>query len=176
MLGFLSEKKFLEALAKLEAGLVSRFEEIDERLARAERSERRAKAALESLADDHEAALEILRRLYGQSPPTEALLSFAENFILWRQGHDESPETDLLAKKLDALLADFGLEAVAETGIPFDQDKHEACHTRFDPDQPENAVLEVVRPGFSVGGRVLRYASVVVNRPLSPPAQGDDHA
>jgi molecular chaperone GrpE len=179
MLGLLSEKKFLAAWDRLTGDLGQRLGELDERLgklderlARAERSERLARAALESLAADHEALRDLLGRLHSQAPATEALLSLAENFTVWQLAEGETPETALLAKKLAGLLAEFDLELIAELRVPFDPDRHEACHARFDPDLPENTVLEIVRPGFSVGGRVLRCASVVVNRPET---QGDDH-
>lgn len=165
MLGFISGKKFAAALETLENNLVRRLDELDERLLKAERSERRGRAAMESMVSDHDAMLTLLHRLESQSPPLEALFSFAENFILWRQAETSTPALEILDKKLAALLAGFGLELIAETRVPFDQNRHEASCVRFEPGLPENIVLELVRPGFSSSRRVLRYAAVVVNRP-----------
>ncbi|MDR0882160.1 MAG: nucleotide exchange factor GrpE [Candidatus Adiutrix sp.] len=168
MLGLLSEKKFYNALTEMRKALEVSMElgmaGLDERFQKNERQERRNRAALENMIDEHETMLGILRQLLEQSPPTAALLSFAESFALWRLAAPPAKEFEILADKLDALLNIFGLKLISETGVPFDPASHEACHVRFDPEQPENSVLEIIQPGFVSQGRVLRYATVVVNR------------
>jgi molecular chaperone GrpE len=95
-------------------------------------------------------------------------MAFSESFALWLQSAPDTPESRVLRAKLDALLEQFNLSIVAETGVPFDPSFHEACAVRSDPGRPEGYVLEVVRPGFASDGEVLRCAAVVVNRPLAP--------
>jgi hypothetical protein len=52
---------------------------------------------------------------------------------------------------------------------------HEACGVDFNPAYPENVVLEVVAPGFLLGGKLLRSAVVVVNRlTVKEPDEPDD--
>ena len=58
----------------------------------------------------------------------------------------------------------FDLTLVSERGVDFDSEKHEACGARCAPDHRDGSVLEIVRPGFLLRGKVLRCATVVVNR------------
>ncbi len=102
--------------------------------------------------------------------PVKAVMTFAESFAQWSASARPSPEISMLGRKLDALLAAFGLELYGQPGDHFDPALHEACGTRHAADFAENALLEVLRPGFrSSGGVVLSYALVVVNRPEAEP-------
>ena len=67
----------------------------------------------------------------------------------------------------------YGLSLVTDVGGVFDPDRHEACAARRSAARPEDTVLEVVRPGFLSKGKVLRYATVVVNRYDAEPEDGD---
>ena len=162
---FLSAKRAISALSELAGSLEKRLTDLDERLRNVERQERRSQAALENMLDQHESMLAYLQKMHEASPPTQALISFAEAFASWRQASPESPEKEVLSRRLDILLEQFDLELVAAPGVPFNPELHEACHARFEPDLPGNSVLEIVRAGFLSHGRVLRYASVIVNRP-----------
>jgi molecular chaperone GrpE len=137
---------------------------MSEHLQQSIRQERRNQAALESLFENQKAELSILRRMQEESQALKALMAFAESFALWRQSQQDTPEFRVLWAKLTELLNRFGLEILIETGIPFDPSFHEACSVRCDPGVPEGYVLEVIRPGFSSDGEVLRYATVIVNR------------
>ncbi|MDR1133675.1 MAG: nucleotide exchange factor GrpE [Synergistaceae bacterium] len=170
MFGFGSmEKRISEKIEKLEGKIAARFSDrldgVDERLQQSIRQERRNQAALESVFENQKAELTMLRSIRNESKALKALMTFAESFVLWYQSQPDSPEFQVLRAKLAALLDLFGLEILAEAGVHFDPSFHEACAARFDPDKPEGCVLEVVRPGFVSGGEILRYASVVVNRP-----------
>jgi molecular chaperone GrpE len=59
-----------------------------------------------------------------------------------------------------------GLQAVMGQmdGEPFDPERHEAIAVRTSPEAPDQTVLEVQRPGFALGSRVIRPAQVVVAR------------
>lgn len=172
MFGFLRQKDLAAGLAGLEETLAGRLGELEEGARRAERLTRRSLAALETLAEEQRLQGAALERLSARAPGREALLALAESLALWRLASPPGAEMDVLAAKLDALLAEFGLKLIAETGRDFDPDLHQACDVREDPDRPDNTVLEVVRPGFLADGRVLRWASVVVNR--RPESGGDD--
>ncbi|MDR1947580.1 MAG: nucleotide exchange factor GrpE [Desulfovibrio sp.] len=167
MLGFLSAKNFASVLSELAVSLETRLDGLDERLQNIERRERRSQAALENMLDQHASMLAYLQKMYSSSPPTEAAISFAEAFASWHRASPDSPEMEILSRRLNILLEQFGLELIADVGVPFNPDRHEACHVRFEPDIPINSVLEIVRAGFLSHGRVLRYASVIVNRPNS---------
>jgi molecular chaperone GrpE (heat shock protein) len=159
--------KIEELREKIEAHLSVRIGEIDERIQQSIRQERRNQAALQGIFENQRTELSILRVMRDESKALKALMAFAEGFALWRQSQPDSPELQVLWSKLSALLDQFGLEILTETGVPFDPALHEACATRFDPDEPEGYVLELIRPGFSSGGEILRCASVVINRPIA---------
>lgn len=151
-----------EMAAKSEERLSGHLAALEEMLQDARRQERRRQMALETLLENQNDLLEILRRL--EEPDLDALMGFAENFALARAAWPETPESAVLSGRLDRLLDRFGLKLSDDRGAVFDPDRHEACLARCEPDQPDNVVLEVVRPGFMRNGRVLRPATVVVNR------------
>jgi molecular chaperone GrpE (heat shock protein) len=157
-------EKIEELAGKIEAQFSERFDKIDEHLQQSARQERRNQAALESVFENQKAGLSMLRRLNDDSQAFKALMAFAESFALWRTSQPDTPESRVLGAKFAALLEQFGLEVISETGVPFDPSAHEACAARFDPDEPDGYVLEVIRPGFSSNGEVMRCAAVVVNR------------
>lgn len=56
----------------------------------------------------------------------------------------------------------FGVETINPKGEPFNPEFHEAVTMLPMPDQKSNSVLEVVQIGFSLNGRLVRPAMVVV--------------
>ena len=71
--------------------------------------------------------------------------------------------TRMIFGKLTAYLKTKGLEKIEAKGEPFDTELHEAV-TMF-PVQDEELkgkVVDVVQTGYTLGGKVLRYAKVVV--------------
>lgn len=88
------------------------------------------------------------------------------------QDDEERPRSlreglDLLEIRIANLQRSFDLRPIRSVGLAFDDRLHEARGVRFDPAQPEGVVLEELLPGFTLGGRVVRPALVVVNRPNS---------
>ena len=63
-------------------------------------------------------------------------------------------------------------ERVGAAGEPFDPERHEAVEVRVSDDLPDRTVVDVVRSGFALGGRVLRPALVVVSRRRSARTDG----
>jgi len=56
----------------------------------------------------------------------------------------------------------FGVETINPKGEPFNPEFHEAVTMLPMPDQESNSVLEVVQIGFTLNGRLVRPAMVVV--------------
>jgi molecular chaperone GrpE len=79
----------------------------------------------------------------------------------WAQG------IALLRSRLDATLAGLGLEPVGTVGEPFDPTRHEAVFHEPDPAANGHVVALVIRPGYRLGGRLLRPAEVVVRGPVA---------
>ena len=71
--------------------------------------------------------------------------------------------TGLIYEKLFAYLKSKGLEVIDAVGKDFDTDFHEAV-TQFPApsEDMKGKVIEVVQTGYTYGGKVLRYAKVVV--------------
>ena len=75
----------------------------------------------------------------------------------------------MVLTQLKTALANHGLKEVNPVGAPFDANLHESISAQPSAEIPEGSVVTVVRPGFTLNGRLLRPASVVVS---SGPAGG----
>lgn len=68
-----------------------------------------------------------------------------------------------IANLLRDVLRKEGLDAIAETGVAFDPRVHDAVvHEPGEEGQHDPIVIEVLRPGYEVKGKVLRPAMVKV--------------
>ncbi|MBI2196240.1 nucleotide exchange factor GrpE [Candidatus Daviesbacteria bacterium] len=77
---------------------------------------------------------------------------------------------ELAVKELNQVLQSEGLEQIVSDG-QFDPNLHEAVDTQAGED---NKILKVVRKGYTLNGKVLRPAAVVVGRRHSGEEQSDD--
>ena len=66
--------------------------------------------------------------------------------------------------QMDSVLQRQGAQRIGEPGEPFDPERHDAVAVRASDEAPDQTVLEVQRPGFMLGARVVRPAQVVVAR------------
>lgn len=71
---------------------------------------------------------------------------------------------ELAVKEFEQVLTQEGLEQIVAEG-PFDPSLHEAVDTKEGED---NKILEVVRKGYNLNGKVLRPAQVVVGKKYPP--------
>jgi len=62
------------------------------------------------------------------------------------------------------VLAKFQIEQLDPVGEPFDPSYHEAVTMLENPDVEPNTVLQVMQKGYTLSGRLLRAAMVVVAR------------
>ena len=71
--------------------------------------------------------------------------------------------TEMIFGKLTSFLKGKGLERIEDKGADIDTELHEAV-TTFPAPTPEQKgkVIDVVQTGYTLGGKVLRYAKVVV--------------
>lgn len=65
-------------------------------------------------------------------------------------------------KLLSAALERFGIAEIDPVGEPFDPERHEAINMQPSADAEPGSVLSVVQKGYSLNGRLLRPAMVVV--------------
>jgi molecular chaperone GrpE len=80
-----------------------------------------------------------------------------------RDDADDSGLRSVLGQ-MEAILARYGVQRVGSVGEPFDPARHEAVEVRERDDVPDRTIVDVVRSGYAVGGRVVRPALVVVSR------------
>ena len=70
---------------------------------------------------------------------------------------------DMVLVQLRSALATHGLKEINPAGQPFDPHQHESISHQPSADVKEEHVLTVVRTGYSLNGRLLRPAAVVVS-------------
>ena len=70
---------------------------------------------------------------------------------------------DMVLSQLKTALSNHGLKEINPVGQPFDPHQHEAISHQPSNEVKEEHVLTVVRTGYSLNGRLLRPASVVVS-------------
>ncbi|MGQ9592163.1 MAG: nucleotide exchange factor GrpE, partial [Planctomycetota bacterium] len=66
----------------------------------------------------------------------------------------------MAARRLERTLEALGVREMLCAGERFDPHRMKAVETEIRGDLPEGQVIEVVRPGFVKGDRILRYAEV----------------
>ncbi len=110
-------------------------------------------------------------RLFGASRILEDLLPVLDNLSLGLAAARQ-PNADLknltggmemIAQQLKSSLAGHGLTEISPTGKAFDPHQHEAISHQPSAEVPAEHVLTVVRTGYSLNGRLIRPASVVVS-------------
>ncbi|MEA2579575.1 MAG: molecular chaperone GrpE [Actinomycetota bacterium] len=109
-------------------------------------------------------------RELGAAPVLMRLLEVLDDFDLALMAAAEKPDLDrflhgvelVYSKFTDALKAE-GLERMEVQGKPFDPEQHEALMQTGDGDG-DPMVADVLRPGYTLKGRVLRPAGVRVER------------
>ena len=72
---------------------------------------------------------------------------------------------ELVAQKLHAAFARYGLRSVGEKGEAFAPNFHEAVVQLPSPGVTVNTVADVIEPGYALGDRLLRAAKVAVSVP-----------
>jgi molecular chaperone GrpE len=70
---------------------------------------------------------------------------------------------EMVGTQLKTALTQHGLKEINPMGQPFDPNQHESIAQAPSADVAEGNVLQVVRIGYSLNGRLLRPASVVVS-------------
>lgn len=71
---------------------------------------------------------------------------------------------ELTQRKLLSVLEKFGVKAIEAQGQPFNPDLHEAMVAQENADVAPDTVLMVLQKGYTLHGRLLRPARVIVSR------------
>jgi molecular chaperone GrpE len=110
-------------------------------------------------------------RLFAASKLLEELLPSLDNLGLALTAARQ-PKADLKAlaggvelvqQQLKGVLASHGLKEINPAGQTFDPHQHEALSHQPSPDVKAEHVLTVVRTGYTLNGRLIRPASVIIS-------------
>ncbi len=72
--------------------------------------------------------------------------------------------TELTLKMLTEVMSKFGIEEIPAEGQPFDPELHQAMTMQESNEVPPNTVLSVMQKGYTLNGRLLRPAMVIVSK------------
>ena len=158
------------------AALEARIEGLNEQLEEIQKKESDAKAdylrlmaefdtfrrrtAEEKLALVSSASADVIKGLLPILDDCEIALSALE-----KSADSESAKagTEMIFGKLNTFLKGKGLERIDAKGKDFDTELHEAVTTFPAPSEDmKGKVIDVVQTGYTLGGKVIRYAKVVV--------------
>lgn len=174
-----TEKKNTKSTASLEARIEGLGEELEEVKKAREETEKklqdtkgdylrlmaefdtfRRRTAEEKLALTEQAASDTIKGLLPILDDCEIALATLESST----DSDAAKEgTQMIFGKLTSYLKGKGLEKIDAKGKDFDTELHEAVTTFPAPEESlKGKVIDVVQTGYTLGGKVLRYAKVVV--------------
>jgi molecular chaperone GrpE len=71
---------------------------------------------------------------------------------------------NLTLKSLLGVLGKYNIEAIDPTGEPFDPNLHQAMTMVPNPDMEPNTVMDVMQRGYTLNGRLIRPAMVIVSK------------
>ncbi len=155
-----------EAVEQLHA----RLRNAEEEMRTASEKSLRALADLENQRRRHQKEKDDIRKLATEDLMGE-LLQPMDHFVLALQSLDSASEVsavrqgiEMIHRELVGVLARSGLEEINPVGQPFDPAQHEAVATEKDSSKGDGEILQVMRPGWSLRGKVLRPAMVKVNK------------
>lgn len=132
----------------------------------------RVTAELENTRRRHERELEGAHKFALERFVSE-LLPVRDSLELGLTAARESPADasklhegmELTLKMLGDAMQRFGVAPVEPMGEPFDPNLHQALSVQPRDDVPANTVVVVVQKGYTLNGRLVRPAMVMVSRP-----------
>ena len=93
------------------------------------------------------------------------LLPILDNIGRAREHGELSGGFKSVAESIEAAAAKLGLVHYGEHGEPFDPNVHEALMHSYSSEVAEPTCVQILQPGYKVGGRILRPARVAVAEP-----------
>lgn len=156
--------------------------------------------AREELTDAREQALRVAAEAQNVRRRADKDVENARKFALERFAGDLLPVIDNLERALDAadrnvagikpllegvelthksfldVMKKFQVEQIDPVGEPFDPQLHEAMSMVENPEVEPNTVLHVMQRGYTLAGRLLRAAMVMVSKGGAPGKKVDETA
>ena len=175
-----TEELLAEKAASLDAEIVeellaedqlSETEELQEQVSKANDQVLRIQAEMQNVRRRAERDIENAHK-YALDKFTADLLPVVDNLERALSTIDAADEAqkavntglELTLKTFVDVLARFKIEAVDPAGQPFDADLHQAVSMVPNPDLEPNTVMDVFQKGYTLNGRLVRPAMVVVSK------------
>jgi molecular chaperone GrpE len=152
------------------AGAEETVEQLRDELATAKEAALRAHAEAQNARRRAEQDVEKARK-FALERFSSDLLPVVDNLDRALEAASEAPESNAIAEGVDLTLRSFlevlkknGIEIVDPAGEPFDPQLHQAMTMVPNPDLEPNTVMDVMQKGYTLNGRLLRPAMVVVSK------------
>tara|TARA_B110000503_G_C7129533_1_gene406221 strand:+ start:1264 stop:1842 length:579 start_codon:yes stop_codon:yes gene_type:complete len=150
---------------------LSETEELQEQVSKANDQVLRIQAEMQNVRRRAERDIENAHK-YALDKFTADLLPVVDNLERALSTIDAADEAqkavntglELTLKTFVDVLARFNIEAVDPAGQPFDADLHQAVSMVPNPDLEPNTVMDVFQKGYTLNGRLVRPAMVVVSK------------
>ncbi len=141
----------------------------------------RAKAEMENLRKRHERELENAHKFALERFVTD-LLAVRDSMELGLNAAKEEGAdveklregTELTLKLFSDVMERFNVEQINPEGEPFNPERHQAMSMQPRDDVPPNTVVAVVQKGYTLNGRLVRPAMVMVSQ--APAVKIDEQA
>lgn len=167
----LNEEGSVELESDLTTDLEKQLEALNDELAKAKDQTLRAQAEMQNIKrraeQDVEKAHKFALDKFVDSliPVVDSLEKGIESAEQQEGAHDALLEgMNLTLKQFLDALARFSVEQVSPEGQPFDPNFHQAMSMVPNPDVEANTVLNVFQKGYTLNGRLIRPAMVVVSK------------
>ncbi|MDB3993554.1 nucleotide exchange factor GrpE [Gammaproteobacteria bacterium] len=166
-----SERNETEDLLSLEQAL-EKIEEAELAGDKAKDDVLRVQAEMQNLRRRTEQDVEKAHK-YGQEKFSIELLSVMDNLEraldAASQHDDETVKAiydgvNLTLKSFMDCFSKFNIEVIDPLGEPFDPQKHQAMSIQESPEAEPNTVISVLQKGYTLHGRVIRPAMVMVSK------------
>ncbi|MEO7773923.1 MAG: nucleotide exchange factor GrpE [Steroidobacteraceae bacterium] len=154
-------------LETLRLELDATLEELRQVREQAQDQQLRAVAEMDNLRKRSQRDVENAHR-YGLEKAAQELLPVIDSLELAGASAENSDASSLLAgqqatlKLLAKAFERFSIQPIEPVGAPFDPNLHEAIVVQESATAAPNSVLQVVQRGYSLNGRLLRPARVIV--------------
>ncbi|VAW28332.1 Heat shock protein GrpE [hydrothermal vent metagenome] len=148
---------------KLEA-LQEKYEELDDKYMRlySEFDNYRKRTAKERIELQKSASREIILDIL---PVVDDLERAIQSFEEHQLSEEAKKGIELIYNKLINILSQKGLKEITAMGQTFDTDYHEAITNIPAPSKKmKGKIMDVVQKGYTLNGKVIRYAKVVVGQ------------
>jgi molecular chaperone GrpE len=148
---------------KLEA-LQEKYDELNDKYMRlySEFDNYRKRTAKERIELQKSASREVILDIL---PVVDDLERAIQSFEEHQLSEEAKKGIELINNKLITILRQKGLKEIEAVGQPFDTDYHEAITNIPAPSKKmKGKIMDVVQKGYTLNGKVIRYAKVVVGQ------------